>query len=160
MCLHYSTCYANDRGFNVMDITKRDTLEKRLEILDRLSKFLTKLAYQDKMLSLTHFNVFCFADFVDEDVDDVAVVDLYLYSDDKLAIAPLISEIETYMFNIGLDVNITEYSGSGPSEEDYYILSNYRWSYRESISPRFKSYYLAAMNFGESDPDNVVGNCK
>ena len=76
MCLQYSTNYSNDSGFKVMDITKRDTLSKRLDILDGLSRFLTKLASTNKRLSLTYFNVFCFDDFVDEDVSDVYVVDL------------------------------------------------------------------------------------
>lgn len=156
MCLQYSTNYSNDSGFNVMDITKRDTLSKRLDILDGLSRFLTKLASTNKRLSLTYFNVFCFDDFVDEDVSDVYVVDLYLYADDKLAIAPLIPAIETYMFDIGLDVNITEYSGSGPSEDDYYVLSTYGWSYREKISPKFRDYYLTAMKFEQAATNNVV----
>ena len=153
MCLRYSTNYSNDRSFNVMDITKRDTLSKRLAILDGLSRFLTKLASQDEMLSLTYFNVFCFDDFVEEDVSDVY---LYLYADNKLAIAPLVPEIETYMYDIGLDVNIVEYSGSGPSKEDYYILSTYGWSYREKISPKFKDYYLTAMKFEQAATNNVV----
>ena len=156
MCLQYSTNYSNDRSFNVMAITKRDTLSKRLDILDGLSRFLTKLVSQDKLLSLTYFNVFCFDDFVDEDVSDVSVVDLYLYADDKLAIAPLIPSIETYMFDIGLDVNITEYSGSGPTKEDYYVLSTYGWSYREKISPKFRDYYLTAMKFEQAATNNVV----
>lgn len=160
MCLRYSTNYSNDRSFNVMDITKRDTLSKRLAILDGLSRFLTKLASQDEMLSLTYFNVFCFDDFVEEDVSDVSVVDLYLYADNKLAIAPLIPEIETYMYDIGLDVNIVEYSGSGPSKEDYYILSTYGWSYREKISPKFKDYYLTAMRFEQAATNNVINYSK
>ena len=143
-----------------MDITKRDTLSKRLAILDGLSRFLTKLASQDEMLSLTYFNVFCFDDFVEEDVSDVSVVDLYLYADNKLAIAPLIPEIETYMYDIGLDVNIVEYSGSGPSKEDYYILSTYGWSYREKISPKFKDYYLTAMRFEQAATNNVIDYSK
>lgn len=160
MCLRYSTNYHNDRSFNVMDITKRNTLSKRLAILDGLSRFLTKLASQDEMLSLTYFNVFCFDDFVEEDVSDVSVVDLYLYADNKLAIAPLIPEIETYMYDIGLDVNIVEYSGSGPSKEDYYILSTYGWSYREKISPKFKDYYLTAMRFEQAAANNVIDYSK
>ena len=48
MCLQYSTNYSNDSGFKVMDITKRDTLSKRLDILDGLSRFLTKLASTNK----------------------------------------------------------------------------------------------------------------
>ncbi len=119
-----------------------------------------KLASQDEMLSLTYFNVFCFDDFVDEDVSDVSVVDLYLYADNKLAIAPLIPEIETYMYDIGLDVNIVEYSGSGPSKEDYYILSTYGWSYREKISPKFKDYYLTAMRFEQAATNNVINYSK
>ena len=63
---------------------------------------------------------------------------------------------ETYMFDIGLDVNITEYSGSGPSEDDYYVLSTYGWSYREKISPKFKDYYLTAMKFEQAATNNVV----
>ena len=160
MCLQYSTNYSNDSGFKVMDITKRDTLSKRLDILDGLSRFLTKLASQDEMLSLTYFNVFCFDDFVEEDVSDVSVVDLYLYADNKLAIAPLVPEIETYMYDIGLDVNIVEYSGSGPSKEDYYILSTYGWSYREKISPKFKDYYLTAMRFEQAATNNVIDYSK
>lgn len=160
MCLRYSTNYHNDRSFNVMDITKRNTLSKRLAILDGLSRFLTKLASQDEMLSLTYFNVFCFDDFVEEDVSDVSVVDLYLYADNKLAIAPLVPEIETYMYDIGLDVNIVEYSGSGPSREDYYILSTYGWSYREKISPKFKDYYLTAMRFEQAVANNVIDYSK
>ena len=160
MCLRYSTNYSNDRSFNVMDITKRDTLSKRLVILDGLSRFLTKLASQYEMLSLTYFNVFCFDDFVEEDVSDVSVVDLYLYADNKLAIAPLVPEIETYMYDIGLDVNIVEYSGSGPSREDYYILSTYGWSYREKISPKFKDYYLTAMRFEHAATNNVIDYSK
>ena len=155
MCLQYSTNYSNDRSFNVMAITKRDTLSKRLDILDGLSRFLTKLVSQDKLLSLTYFNVFCFDDFV-----DVSVVDLYLYADDKLAIAPLVPEIETYMYDIGLDVNIIEYSGSGPSKEDYYVLSTYGWSYREKISPKFKDYYLTAMKFEQAATNNVIDYSK
>lgn len=156
MCLQYLTNYSNDSGFNVMDITKRNTLSKRLDILGGLSRFLTKLASTNKRLSSTYFNVFCFDDFVDEDVSDVYVVDLYLYADDKLAIAPLIPSIETYMFDLGLDVNITEYSGSGPTKEDYYVLSTYGWSYREKVSPKFRDYYLTAMKFEQAAINNVI----